>query len=483
MGLKEKIKALPNSPGVYLMKDAGGALLYVGKADNLKKRVSSYFHPHRKHPERIELMVSKVADIDYIPTATSAEALIYENSLIKQLSPRYNVALRDDKSYPMLKLTVNETFPRLFITRQKKKDGALYYGPYASAKLLKQAVFILQQLFPLRKCNVMPKRVCLNYHIRQCFGPCEGKIGKGAYDEMISQIKLFLDGRQTELVRRLAAKMKEASNSEDFEEALRLRDRIEALTSVRKGKVLYNPADEFDELKNLLGLKGQLSTIEAFDVSNIMGEDAVGSMVYFYKGKPKKAQYRKFRIRTVAGIDDYSMMREIIRRRYARAIEEERPLPDLIVIDGGKGHLGVALDELRKLGLSGIQVIGIAKPARLHEKPFRAGGEFEHVYKADSPKPVVLPRDSKALHLLERIRDEAHRFAISYHKSLQSKKVGASVLDGIPGIGEKRKKALMNHFGSVDKIRDASVEDVMKVKGFNERSSRAVIEYLKGSQA
>lgn len=470
MGLKEKIKALPNSPGVYLMKDAAGALLYVGKADSLKKRVSSYFHPHRRHPERIELMVSKIADIDYVPTATSAEALIYENSLIKQLSPRYNVALRDDKSYPMLKLTVDEHFPRLFITRQKKKDGALYYGPYASAKLLKQAVFILQQLFPLRKCNVMPKRVCLNYHIKQCFGPCEGKIERGAYGEMISQIKLFLEGRRTELVKRLSGKMKEASKGEDFEEAGRLRDIIEALTSVRRGKVLYNPADELGELKGLLGLKGELSVIEAFDVSNIMGEDAVGSMIYFYKGKPKKSEYRKFRIRTVSGIDDYSMMREIVHRRYARLIEEKKTLPDLILIDGGKGHLGVALDELNKLGLANIQAIGIAK-------------EFEHVYKADSPKPIVLPRDSKALHLLERIRDEAHRFAISYHKSLQSKKVGASLLDGVPGIGEKRKKALINHFGSVDKIRDASVEDMLKVKGFNERSARAVIEYLKGRPA
>ena len=482
MGLKEKIKALPNSPGVYLMKDADGALLYVGKADSLKKRVSSYFHPHRKSPERIEVMVSKVADIDYIPTATSAEALIYENSLIKQLSPRYNVALRDDKSYPMLKLTVNESFPRLFMTRQKKKDGSLYYGPYASAKLLKQAVFILQQLFPLRKCNVMPRHACLNYHIKQCFGPCEGRIEKGAYGEMISQIKLFLEGRRTELIKRVSEKMKEASKRQDFEEALRLRDRIEALTSVRKGKVLYNPADELEELRNLLGLTGALSAIEAFDVSNIMGEDAVGSMIYFYKGKPKKAEYRKFKIKTVAGIDDYSMMREIVRRRYARVLEEKRPLPDLIVIDGGKGHLGVALDELRKLGLAGTQVIGIAKPARL-TGPSRAGGEFEHVYKADSPKPIVLPRDSKALHLLERIRDEAHRFAISYHKRLQSKRIGASVLDGIPGIGENRKKALINHFGSVDKIKDASMEDILKVKGLNERSARAIIEHFKGRTA
>jgi excinuclease ABC subunit C len=468
--IKEKIKNLPTSSGVYLMKDDKGVVLYVGKADNLKKRVSSYFYPRRHHSERIELLVSKVRDVEYIPTATSAEALIYENSLIKQLAPRYNVALRDDKSYPMLKLTVNEKFPRLFITRQKKDDGALYYGPYTSAVLLKRAVEILRQLFPLRVCNVLPKRVCLYYHIKQCPGPCEGKIGEASYIEMVRELKLFLDGRRAELVKVLSERMKKAAGSQDFEEATALRDRIEALSAMKDRKVVYGPMHESEELKRIAGIAGELHTIEAFDVSNIMGEEAVGSMVYFYKGRPKKSEYRKFRIKTVSAIDDYAMMREIVRRRYARLSEEKKPLPDLIIIDGGKGHLGVAIDELKRLGLSGIPVIGIAK-------------EFERIYRPDRKDPVILPKDSKALRLVERIRDEAHRFAIAYHKALLSKRIGSSELDGIPGVGPKRKKALLNRFGSVENLKKASLEEVAAVGGMDEKSARNIIGYFKGRSA
>ncbi|MDD5136371.1 MAG: excinuclease ABC subunit UvrC [Candidatus Omnitrophica bacterium] len=466
MDLKEKVRALPGSPGVYIMKGTDGRVLYVGKAGNLRKRVSSYFYPRRILNERISRLVSLIEDIEYMPTATEAEALIYENSLIKQLTPKYNIALRDDKSYPMLKLTINEKFPRLFITRTKAKDGALYYGPYAAAKLLKEAVIILRQIFPLRTCGKLPKRACLNYHIRQCLAPCIAGVSDSDYGEIVTELRLFLEGKKAELLKVLAEKMAVASRKEDFERAAQLRGRIEALSSIKEDSVSYKPAGEIEELRKVLGIGKSLDVIEAFDVSNIMGKEAVGSMVSFYKGKPRKSEYRKFRISTVPGIDDYAMMREIVGRRYARLLEEKRTLPDLILIDGGKGHLAAAVGELEKLSLADIPAIGIAK-------------EFEHIYLKGKKDPLVLPKESKILHLLERIRDEAHRFAISYHKSLRSKKMGESLLDGIDGVGKKRKTALLQRFGSLDGVAKASLEELLKVEGMNERSARNIIDHFK----
>ncbi len=410
MDIKEKIRTLPGSPGVYIMKDTSGRVLYVGKAGNLRKRVSSYFYPNRFLNERISQLVRLAADIEYLPASTEAEALIYENSLIKQLSPRYNVALRDDKSYPMLKLTVKEKFPRLFMTRRKIDDGALYYGPYANAKLLREAVIILRQIFSLRSCGKLPKSVCLNYHIKQCLAPCAAKVSEPEYGEIVSELKLFLDGRRTELLKVLSEKKAVAARREDFEKAAELRRRLEALSTIREDSVSYKPLGEINELRKTLGIKEPLDVIEAFDVSNIMGKDAVGSMVYFYKGKPKKSEYRRFKIATVSGIDDYAMMREIVKRRYSRLSEESKRLPDLILIDGGKGHLAAALDELGRLGLDVIPAIGIAK-------------EFEHIYTKEKKEPIILPKESKVLHLLKRIRNEAHRFAISYHRKLRAKRI------------------------------------------------------------
>ncbi|MDP3790716.1 MAG: excinuclease ABC subunit UvrC [Candidatus Omnitrophota bacterium] len=417
MGIKEIVASLPQSPGVYIMKGVSGDVLYVGKANDLRKRVSSYFQRSRAHPQRIESLVSKIANIEFIPVSTSAEALIYENGLIKQLSPKYNVALRDDKSYPLLKLTVSEKFPRLIMTREKKGDGSIYYGPYTSAKLLKEALKILQKLFPLRTCSKMPasrpgrpKKECLQFHIQQCVAPCSGRIDTQRYNDLVAQLKLFLEGRRAELLKFLSNKMKELSKSENFEEALEYRNRLEALSVIKEGSVSYTPMDELEELRRILGIKDKLERIEAFDISNIMGDQACASMVHFYKGKPNKNEYRKFKIKTVSGMDDYSMMREVVRRRYARSLKEEKALPDLIVIDGGRGHLGVAMDELKKLSLDNIPTIGIAK-------------EFERIYVKDRKDPIVLPKESKSLHLLERIRDEAHRFAISYHKKLMSKRI------------------------------------------------------------
>ncbi|MFA6142181.1 MAG: excinuclease ABC subunit UvrC [Candidatus Omnitrophota bacterium] len=410
MDIKKKVKALPATPGVYIMKSEGGEVLYVGKAGNLKKRVSSYFQRRGMMHDRIGIMSRQVRDIEYISTKTEAEALIYENGLIKQLLPKYNVALKDGKGYPMLKLTVGEKFPRLFITRQRKDDGSIHYGPYTDAKLLKKALISLRQVFPLRSCGKMKKNVCLNYHIKQCLGPCAGNISESDYGQIVSELKLYLEGKRTELLKVLSEKMISSSVREKFEDAAKYKARIEALSVIGNQAVSYKPSGELDELASILGIKGKLDAIEAFDVSNIMGELAVGSMVYFRKGRPGKDEYRKFKIKTVSGIDDYAMMREIVKRRYSRLMEEKRPLPDLVLIDGGKGHLAAAMGELERLGLSKIPVIGIAK-------------EFEHIYVKNRKDPIILPKESKALHLLERIRDEAHRFAISYHRKLMSKRI------------------------------------------------------------
>ncbi len=406
---KEKIGKLPQSPGVYIMKGADGTVLYVGKAVSLRKRAASYFRPKAAHDERIGAMVRLVEDIDHIATSTEAEALIYENGLIKQLSPRYNVALKDGKSYPMLKLTMGEDFPRLTITREKKDDGSAYYGPYANAKLLKQALIFLKQIFPLRSCVKMKKKACLEYHIKQCLGPCVGSIDRDGYSEIVRELKLFLEGRRRELLNTISSKMKEAAAKEDFETAAGFKDRLEALSTIKEDSVLYRPSGGLEELKMVLGMAKIPETIEAFDVSNIMGEAAVGSMIYFYKGRPKKEEYRHFRIKTVSGVDDYAMMREIVGRRYFRIVKEGKGLPDLILIDGGKGHLAAAAGELENLGITKVPVVGIAK-------------EFEKLYLKGRKDPILLPKESKALHLLQRVRDEAHRFAISYHKSLMSKR-------------------------------------------------------------
>jgi excinuclease ABC subunit C len=410
MDIKEKIKALPASPGVYLMRSSSGEVIYVGKAINLRKRVSSYFRSKARLPGRTAVMAQQVADVEYIQASTEAEALIYENSLIKEYRPKYNVALKDGKSYPMLKLTLSDRFPRLSITRQKSADGTAYYGPYADAKLLRKALIFLQETFPLRKCAKPGKKVCLNYHIKQCLGPCEGLVDEEHYNNMVTELKFFLAGKRSELLDFLSKRMARAAAAEAFEEAAKIKARIEALGAVKDSRIKYGPGSESEELKKLLGAKGPLDTIEAFDISNIRGQAAVGSMIYFRRGKPDKNEYRRFRIKTVDGIDDYAMMREIVRRRYARALKESKKLPDAIIIDGGKGHLFAALEELKALGIDDIPVAGIAK-------------EFEHIYVRDKKEPIILPKESKALHLLQRMRDEAHRFAISYHKRLFAKKM------------------------------------------------------------
>ena len=408
MGIKKKLKDIPKSPGVYLMKDADGRVLYIGKAKDLFKRVASYFQEYRPKTLRQTQLMQNVKDLDYILTTSEEEALIYEANLIKEKRPKYNVDLKDDKSFPFLKLTLDEKFPRLMITRRKKDDGARYFGPYTRVKLLRSALSIMKSIFPLRTCRKMPENVCLSYHIGQCLGPCVKKIDEKEYREIIRQLILFLEGKKTRLLRELVQEMEELSREERFEDAAIVRNRIAALSEVpgKKMRDYSGWGDVAVKLKRLLRLSRLPLRIEAFDVSNIQGKEATGSMVYFCNGRPDKSNYRRFRIKGVEDIDDYAMIREIVRRRYKRLKEEGEPYPDLIIIDGGKGHLKTAYDELVRLNLRSIPVIAIAK-------------REESIFMLGSKKALDINKDSQILYFIQQIRDEAHRFALKYHHKLR----------------------------------------------------------------
>ena len=408
MDIKEKIKDIPHLPGVYIMKDSLGETLYIGKAKDLSKRVSSYFQDKRPKTLKLMSLVEKVKELDYVVTSSEEEALIYEASLVKEKKPKYNVELKDDKSFPLLKITLNEKFPRLTITRKKIDDGSRYFGPYTKAKLLRNAISILKNIFPLRICKKIPSESCLAYHIGQCLGPCVKRIDEKSYNEIVEQLILFLEGKKTRLIQELTGKMKECADKKNFEQAAIIRNRLSALLEVSDRKTAdYSSWGNIAlKLKKILRLPSLPLKIEAFDVSNISGKEAVGSMVYFNNGLADKSNYRKFRIKSVRGIDDYAMMREIVRRRYQRLKEENKRFPDLIIIDGGKGHLRAAYEELLKLSLDYIPAIGIAK-------------QEEKIYTLGSQEPLDINRDSEILHFIQSIRDEAHRFALKYHHALR----------------------------------------------------------------
>ncbi len=412
MGIKEKIKKIPKAPGVYMMKDGQGKTLYIGKAKDLSKRVPSYFQEKRPRTARQMSMMEHVKDLDYIVTTSEEEALIYEANLIREKRPKYNVELKDDKSFPFLKLMLNEKFPRLIITRKKVEDGSRYFGPYARVKLLRNALSVMKGIFPLRQCRRIHKEVCLSYHIGQCMGPCVGEISEKKYAEIVRQMVLFLEGKKTTLLKELTGQMNELAKKESFEEAAIIRNRISALSEV-PGKRLRDYSGWGDvavKLKRLLRLPRLPLRIEAFDVSNISGQEASGSRVYFNNGRPDKSNYRKFRIKHVKAIDDYAMIREIVRRRYKRLKEEKGVFPDLIIIDGGKGHLKVAYDELVRLNLRHVPVASIAK-------------REEKIYTRGAKTPLDINRDSQILYFIQQIRDEAHRFALKYHHKLREKRL------------------------------------------------------------
>ncbi|REK75197.1 excinuclease ABC subunit UvrC [Paenibacillus paeoniae] len=574
--IRNKLALLPDKPGCYLMKNREGVIIYVGKAKVLKNRVRSYFIG--SHNGKTQRLVSEIVDFEFIVTGSNMEALILECNLIKQHHPRYNVLLKDDKTFPYIKIT-NEAHPRLEVTRRIVKDKGKYFGPYPNAFAAQQTKKLLDRLYPLRKCKTLPDKVCLYYHLGQCVAPCEYKVESSTYEEMISEITKFLNGGEDVVKAELERKMGAAAEALEFERAKEYRDQLVAIDAVmekqkitmsdsmdrdifgyavdkgwmsvqilymRKGKMIErhgttfpyygeeyddfmtfvtqyysdNPAlprqillphppeqdaeredeiiaslHEWLKVKVLMPQRGKKSEvvnmaldnarvildekfrlierdeersvkasqslaewlgmenvrrIEAFDNSNIQGTNPVSAMVVFTDGKPDRKEYRKYKVKTVVGADDYETMREVVRRRYERVLKDGLVQPDLIVVDGGKGQISAALDVLEnELGLY-IPVCGLVKDAKHKTAQLMTG---------DPAEIVPLPRDSQEFYLLQRIQDEVHRFAITFHREQRAKSMVESRLDSIPGIGEKRRKALLKHFGSLKKIREASVED------------------------
>ena len=480
MDIEEKIKRIPDSPGVYLFKGKESVIIYIGKAASLKKRVRSYFSSDSSCKKSI--LRGSILDVDFVLTSDEPTALLLEAALVKRYSPKFNVLLKDDKSYPRLKLSVNEEYPRLMVVRKIKSDGALYFGPYTNAKLLNEAVKSLRRTFPLRTCRKMPqgnqKKGCLDMHIGQCLAPCinDKKID---YLGVVDELKLFLEGRQEDLLGVLSKNMKAASDDKDYEKAANIRDRISALSSLLSGqryskealslslaKTDKQAAEGLEELRSLLGLLRMPDTIEAFDVSNISGKEATGSMVCFKGARPYKHAYMHFQIKTVDVIDDYNMMREIVARRYRKLLREKGALPDLIVIDGGRGHLSAAKAQLRALKIMNIPVIGIAKNP-------------DKLYAHEKKDPMLLGNFSKALLLCQRIRDEAHRFAITYHRLLRNKKAKFSELDRIKGIGPRRKAGLIKYFGSLDKVKQADINQLKKVDFIDGKEAKVIYDHFR----
>lgn len=459
--VEEKLRTVPDRPGVYFFKDRQGTILYVGKALSLAKRVRSYWQPGRPLTAKLTQLVRQIADLDWIVTGSEAEALLFESSLIKENQPKYNVSLRDDKSYPYLKITSEEEFPRLFIGRGTGEAGVQTIGPFANATLLHQAFRAIRQVIPFRTCRTLPKRACLDYHLRLCSAPCEGKISRTDYQQNLSSIFRLMEGRKREVLDDLQRKMREAAQDRRYEDAARFRDQVAGLQQLNPRPRQFVPANALADLQSVLRLKKLPRRIEGFDVSNIFGREAVGSMVAFRDGRSWKEGYKRFKIKTVPGIDDYSMMKEIVRRRY----DEGFDLPDLVLIDGGKGHLHAALEVLQELKLD-LPVVGIAK-------------EFEQLFLPGQREPIALPPQSSALQLLQRVRDEAHRFAIGYHRLLRGKRTLHSALDDIPGIGGRKKQDLLVRFGSVEAIRRAKLEDLSQVRGISETLAHRIQQDLR----
>ncbi|MBI4633851.1 MAG: excinuclease ABC subunit UvrC [Deltaproteobacteria bacterium] len=600
--LKIKIKNVPRAPGAYLMKDAAGKVIYVGKARDLRNRVRAYFSGTDKRP-MIPFLVSRIADVEFIVTGTEKEALILENNLIKEHRPKYNVIFRDDKTYFHIRIDPADRFPRFQLVRRPKKDGARCFGPYPSGGAARETLEFLQSVFLLRTCgdNELKgrKRACLEYEIGRCLAPCAGKVDESAYRRLVEDGIAFLEGKEKTLLAGLKARMDAAATQMRFEEAAALRDRIAAIVTtlekqrissltpadqdvfglfregdrtlvcalhVRSGRVMgkktfplvrsiagtdeilsalikqyydgkaYIPAEiivsvDMEDreiigewlsekkgrvvavlspqrgqkrgllqiamrnaenlfrseqlagrepkealrlLAEALGLKQPPARIECFDISNVGGEYAVGSMVTFVDGVPCKDGYRRFRIRTVKGADDYAMMYEVLKRRY----EKKEGLPDLIVVDGGRGHLGVALSLLKDLDIRGMAVIGFAKESR-RKNPLSPDKNEDRVYLPRRKDPLYLARWPAAFFLLQRVRDEAHRFAVSYHRRLKEKSDFQSLLDEIPGIGPSRKKALLGHFGDLAALGRAAPEEVAQVPGIGKAWAAQICAFLK----
>jgi len=473
--IRKKIADIPHKPGVYLMKDRFGTVIYVGKARDLRKRVRTYFHPSRRMgwDLKFNALVDAVHDLDTYTVRSEPEALLLEGKLIKEYQPRYNISFRDDKRFLLIKINLNDPIPRFMLTRLRQDDGARYFGPFAHSASARHTLTLARRKFNLRGCRPLTPgeedyKHCLYGHLKYCTAPCIGNVTRDQYRLQASAACDFLDGQTDEMERDLEDQMKKAAAAEDFEKAAQFRDALDDLRrTVQKTKkfprlpytlpVAIEPQLDLAELAKVLALPANPTRIEGFDISNISGTFAVASMVSFHNGKPDRSNYRRFRIKTVTGQDDFACMAETVRRRYSRLQAEGAApasgMPDLILIDGGKGQLNAALGELTTLGLRTIPVIGLAK-------------EYEEIYRPGESEPLRLSRDSGALKLLQRVRDESHRFANTYNAQLRLKRISESILDEFPGIGGQRKTALLKKFGSVQRLRHATVEQIAAVPGF-----------------
>ncbi|MBN1556609.1 MAG: excinuclease ABC subunit UvrC [Lentisphaerae bacterium] len=468
------------------MRNRRGRIIYVGKAASLRKRVASYFRDAalRRASPKLRGLVKSVADLDWLTVRTEAEAILAEGRLIKEYKPHYNVSFKDDKRFLMLRGDPREPFPRLRTCRLERDDGARYFGPYVSSAAARATLDFVEKRYGLRKCtprvpDADTYRHCINDIVRFCAAPCVGKTGAEEYRRRFDEACAFLRGERSETLKEIRQRMTELAERHAYEEAAALRDTLLMLTATvrQRTRVAATPAMKREDarrgvaaLREALGLEAPPRTIEAFDISNISGTYAVGSMVCVVDGWPERRRYRRFRIRSALGLDDTGMLAEVVRRRYARLLDERQPLPDLVLVDGGAGQTGAARAALDGLGLAGLPVAGLAK-------------RFEDIYRPGRSRPLRLPRDSAALRVLQRLRDEAHRFALDYHHRLRSRRLRESVLEEIPGIGEKKKAALFERFGSVRRLANAAEAEVAAVPGIGARTARLIMEHLGRAEA
>lgn len=479
----EKARAMPDEPGCYLMRDRRGCIIYVGKAASLRKRVGSYFRQSswRRADPKLRGLVRSVADIGFITARNEAEALLTEGRLIKEFKPRYNVSFRDDKRFPLIRVDTTRPYPRFELCRIRKSDGFEYFGPYVSGVGARAALDFIGKRFGIRKCRPdepgpEDHKHCLDDIVRNCSAPCIGAVGRDEYAERVAGACAFLRGERPELLKEIRAEMEAASAALDFERAASLRDtylELRELTS-RRARVLGTPEIAREtamagirELASILGLGGVPRMIAAFDISNISGTFAVASMVCAADGLPRRNRYRRFRIRTVAAADDPAMMGEVVERAVASFAKSPGSMPDLLLVDGGAGQVRAAEAALEKIGAA-VPVAGLAK-------------KFEEIYRAGR-RPVRLPAGSQALVVLQRLRDEAHRFALDYHRRLRNRAIGESVLDDIPGIGPRKKELLLRRFGSVRRLAAASKESIASVPGIGDSLAGLVLRETSGNR-
>lgn len=478
------LQDVPNRPGVYIFRNAAGQVIYVGKAKSLRKRLATYFHPSRRitADPKLRSLINSIAGHETVVVRTESEALLLESRLVKQYQPFYNVELRDDKRFLLLAVDLSEPFPRLQLTRLKRDDGRLYFGPFPFTRALRETMTFLADFFglrtcPGRTCSARRGRHCLKRHIQECAAPCAGTVTPEAYRDRVEGALRVLRGDLSTVRERLTERMREAAESQKFEEAAQLRDTLANLKAVVGAPVRTfehsaglapqaAPAAAVLRLQTVLGLDRLPIRMECFDISNIGGRFAVGSKVVFSNGRPLRSEYRRYRIKTVEGANDFAMMEEVVSRRVRRALAEKTPLPDLLVVDGGAGQLSRAVLALQTHGVV-LPVLGLAK-------------QQEHIYLPGRELPLQLDRADAALKLLQALRDEAHRFGLAYHVALRRRRLTESLLDDIPGVGPARRQELLRHFGSVRAMAGRPPEEIAAaVPGVGPTLAQQILEHLR----